>query len=39
MYINFKEINPTLLDTFIQKFNLNPKDITILYKLTNTHTE
>ncbi|MCI7040366.1 MAG: hypothetical protein MR985_05240 [Mollicutes bacterium] len=36
MYINFKEINPTLLDTFIQKFNLNPKDITILYKLTNT---
>jgi len=36
MYINFKEINPTLLNIFIQKFNLKPQDTTILYKLTNT---
>ncbi|MGM9530566.1 hypothetical protein [Intestinibacter sp.] len=36
MYINFKEINPTLLNTLIQKFNLKPQDTTILYKLTNT---
>lgn len=36
MYINFKEINPDLLNTFIQKFNLKPQDTTLLYKLTNT---
>ncbi|MDY2735532.1 hypothetical protein [Intestinibacter sp.] len=36
MYINFKEINPTLLNIFIQKFNLKPQDTTLLYKLTNT---
>lgn len=36
MYINFETINPTLLDLLSQKFNINSKNITILYKITNT---
>lgn len=35
MYINFQEINPTLLDSFTKKFNLDSNKITILYKITN----
>lgn len=35
MYINFEKINPSLLNTFYQNFNLNPKDTTILYKISN----
>lgn len=35
MYINFEDINPSLLNIFSKNFNLNPKNITILYKISN----
>lgn len=36
MYIDFKEINPILLNSFAKKFNLSLENTTILYKITNT---
>ena len=36
MYIDFKEINPILLNSFAKKFNLSTENTTILYKITNT---
>ena len=35
MYINFEEISPTLLNTFSESFNLDSKNTTVLYKITN----
>ena len=35
MYINFEEINPSLLNSVSQKFNLDSDKTTILYKITN----
>ena len=35
MYINFEEISPTLLYTFSESFNLDSKNTTVLYKITN----
>ena len=35
MNINFEEISPTLLNTFSESFNLDSKNTTVLYKITN----
>ncbi|WP_455541938.1 hypothetical protein, partial [Intestinibacter sp.] len=35
MYINFEKINPTLLNSLAQKFNLDSNKTTVLYKITN----
>ena len=35
MYINFEEISPALLNTFSENINLDSKNTTVLYKITN----